>query len=209
MSNIVTAENKIYFDLKNNTESMLDLNNYKYFLEIYNSDTTLLQRIKISFGEIDAGATKSYSYDLDEDVAKNLAKLLIVSKTEADYPDVNLTQDDSGVSTMVCKKGYEEITYTFGSGQLSGINHVVNYPFTNNAQYTMDLQNYQAEAAVNNNYNGVSATLITSTTGFVYTTLIDLQLADINLVANNNYYSYRTLAKTVKFETESNGFICE
>ncbi len=208
MSNIVLSENKIYFDLTNTTNSILNLNDYKYFLEIYSSENTLIQRIKISYDTIDSSFTKSYNYDLDDGVADSLAKLLIVSKQESDYPEVNLSSDADGNGLLVCTKDYETITYTFGNNLLISINDIVNYQFNNSDTYSMALQSYQVLAATYNNYEGVSSTLITSETGFTYTTLIDLRNADIKNIENNNYYNYRAQAKTVKFETESNGFSC-
>lgn len=207
ISNIVISENKIYFDIKNITDKVLNLDNVKYFLEIYSSDTTLLQRIKISYDSIGAGEAKNYSYDLDLEVATKLSKLLIASKTEGDYPEIVLNTNEEGKGILTCIKNEETITYTFGNNELTNINHVLKYLNTN-SDYIITLQSYQTLAATNNNYPGVSSTLITSETGFVYTTLIDLQKNDLSLLNNNNYYKYKTKAKTVKFETESNGYSC-
>ena len=208
MSNILLSENKIYFDLNNNTNKEINLEDNKYFLEIYSSDTTLIQRIKISYGVLAEHSMNSYNYDLDENVSNNIAKLVITTKTENDYPEVNLNKSEDGSSILACKKGYEEITYTFVNSYLVSINSIINYPFSNTGEYITNLNNYQVMAATYNNYEGVSATLVQLDTGFTYTALIDLRVADITLLENNNYYKYKTEAKSVKFETESNGFIC-
>ena len=208
MSNIIISENKIYFDLKNNTDAVLDMKEKKQFLEIYSSDNTLLQRIKISFGTIDVSSVKNYEYVLDDNVSGNVSKLLISTKTEADYPEVNLTLNEDGKGILVCENKYEKITYTFGNSMLISINDVINYPFENTIAYSELLKNYQLNAATYNNYDGVSATLINNETGFTFNALLDLQNVDLTNIENNYYYNYKTNVKTVKFEMESNGFNC-
>lgn len=206
--NIKVLNNHISFELKNNTNNVINLEDNKYYLEIYSSDTTLIQRIKISYGSLAPNSAKSYTYDLDESVSNSLAKLLVATKTEADYPEVVLNTDESGIATLVCNKGYETITYTFGNLYLTNISDVVNYPASTDSSYNMALQNYQIMATAYDNIEGVSSTIVPLTTGFTFTTIIDLSNADITSLENKNYYNYKTLAKTVKFETESNGFSC-
>lgn len=208
ISNIKVENNQITFDLKNNTDKELNLGDLKYFLELYSDDTTLLQRIKISYGSFAINETKQYSYDIDDNTLDNFKKILVVEKTEDDYPEVNLQINAENNGILTCTKGYETITYTFGNDYLININDLINYPFSNDISYATNLQNYQVLAATYNNYEGVSSTIVTLDTGFTFTTLIDLRSADITSLENNNYYAYRTLAKTVKFETESNGFSC-
>ena len=208
ISNIEILDSQIKFDITNNTNTSLDLEKSKYYLELYSSDTTLIQRIKISYGEISANGTNSYNYDLDEGVAYNLAKLFVATKTEADYPEAIIKTDESGNGTLVCTKGYETITYTFGNGYLVNIKDVVDYPATNDINYSNMLQDYQILATTYDNIEGISSTIIPLEAGFTFTAVIDLRSADIKQIENNNYYSYRTEAKIVKFETESNGFSC-
>lgn len=208
ISNIRFENNTMTFDMKNNINEELKLNTLKYFVELYTSDTTLLQRIKISFGSLAKNETKQFSYDIDENTINNLQKILLIEKTENDYPEVNLQINKENNGVLTCTKGYETITYTFGNDYLISINDLINYPFENNITYANNLQNYQILAATYNNYDGVSSTIVTLDTGFTFTTLIDLRTADITGLENNNYYAYRTLSKTVKFETESNGFSC-
>jgi len=206
--NILKTDTSISFELSNNTDKEINLNDYKYYLEIYSSDTTLLQRIKISYGSLAAGETKGYIYDLDSNVSTSMTKLLVIEKTTNDYPEVTLEKDADGNGILKCTKNYETITYTFGNDYLISINDIVNYPISINDDYTNTLQSYQVMAATYNNYGGVSSTLINNETGFTFTTLIDLRNASITELKNNNYYDYRTLAKIVKFETESNGYSC-
>lgn len=208
ITNIKKTDTTIAFDITNKTETELVLDNYKYYLEVYSSDTTLLQRIKISFGTIAAKETKNYIYDLDQNTSISLAKLLVVEKTTDDYPEVTLTINEDQNGVLTCTKNTETITYTFGNDYLVNISHVVNYPFSNDIEYTANLQDYQLKAATYNNYEGTSSTLITNEIGFTYTLLIDLRNADVKQFENNNYYDYRTLSKIVKFETEANGYSC-
>lgn len=206
--NFVKTESTISFEIINNSDTELNLEDYKYYLEIYNSEKTLLQRIKISYGSLGIGESKLFTYDIDPNTEASMSKLLVTEKTVDDYPEVVLTINDEGNGILTCTKGYETITYTFGNEYLISINDIVNYPISNDITYTTNLQSYQVMAATYNNYEGISSTLINNETGFTFTTLIDLQNADITALDNNNYYDYRTLSKVVKFETESNGFSC-
>lgn len=208
ISNIEVIDNLIKFDITNDTNNVLDLSKSKYYLEVYSEDTTLIQRIKISYGEIAASATNSYSYDLDDGVSNSLSKLLVITKTEADYPEAIIETDEAGNGSLVCTKGYETITYSFGNGYLININDVVDYPNTQDMDYSNTLQDYQILATTYNNIAGISSTIVPLETGFTFTAVIDLRTADIKNLENNNYYNYRTEAKIVKFETESNGYSC-
>lgn len=208
ISNIVVANNIISFNMKNNTENKLNLDELKYFLELYTSDTTLLQRIKISYGSLEKEEIINYSYEIDDNTQSNFEKLLVIKKTEDDYPEVTLNVNEENKGILICTKGYETITYTFANEYLTNISNLVNYPYSSDLKYATNLQNYQVLSATYNNYDGVSSTIVTASTGFAFTTLIDLKNTDIKVLDNNNYYPYRTLSKTVKFETESNGFSC-
>jgi len=208
VSNFSLSDTQIFFDVKNNTNEILDLTKNKYFLELYNNEFTLVQRIKISYGLIESNGVVGYSYDLDSNVKDNLSKLMLVSKNEQDYPEVTLDVDSENNEVLTCTKGYETIKYTFINNSLIKINDVVNYPADAPTDYLSHQQYYQMLAATYNNYEGVSSTIITTETGFTFTSLIDLQNLDITNLENNNYYKYKTEAKTVKFETESNGFSC-
>ena len=206
--NIVKTDTTISFEISNNTDAELKLDDLKYYLEIYSSDTTLLQRIKISYGTIAAGSSSTYTYDLDDSISVSMAKLLVAEKSVDDYPEIILNTNDEGNGILTCTKGYDTLTYTFGNDYLINISDIVNYPFSNDVSYTTNLQSYQVMSATYNNYEGVSSTLINNETGFTFTTLIDLRNADIKDLDNKNYYDYRTISKIVKFETESNGYSC-
>lgn len=206
--NIVKTDTNISFEISNNTDNELNLESSKHYLEIYNAESTLLQRIKISYGTINKGESKSYVYDLDANVSNSLSKLVIVEKTIEDYPEVTLVKDNENNEILTCQKNYETITYTFVNSELNNISDVVTYPYSNDITYTTNLQSYQVMAATYNNLKGVSSTLINNETGFTYTSLIDLRNANLKELDNDNYYDYRTISKVVKFETESNGFSC-
>lgn len=208
ITNIVKKDDSITFNINNATDKELVLDDYKYFLEIYSSEKMLLQRIKISYGTYKANESKEFIYELNNDAKSNIAKIAVLKKTVDDYPEIELTLDDTNNGILTCVKDYETITYTFGNEYLTKISNIVNEPYSSDIAYTTDLQQYQVLAATLNNYEGVSSTLINNETGFTYTTLIDLRTANIVEIENNNFYEYRTLAKVVKFETESNGFTC-
>lgn len=205
VSNFLKTNNVLTFEIVNQSDIVYD-DDTKYFLELYSLDTTLLERIIIDSEMLNSAGT--FSVQLNNDTSLNLSKVLLTKKTIDDYPQVSLNLDESNNGILTCTKNYETIKYTFGNDYLININDTVNYPYSTDATYISELQKYQMISATYNNYEGVSSTLINNETGFIFTTLIDLRNADIKPLKNNTYYEYRTLAKTVKFETEAKGYTC-
>lgn len=200
INNFKIEDNKISYNITNQGENRYYFNRFNYFLEIYNADNTLLERIILEKSGINKDETKTYSYNINEETANQAQKIVFVNIPIAGYSIVDLVND-----TLVCTNNYQTITYKFLENKLISIGDVINY---NNSDYKDVLTSYQNKATNYNSINGVQSNIMESTIGFVFNTNIDLKEADISKLDNDTYYALDTEAKIVNFEMEARGFSC-
>lgn len=200
INNFKIEDNKISYTITNQGENRYYFNRFNYFLEIYNADNTLLERIILEKSGINKDETKTYSYNINSETASQAQKIVFVNIPIAGYSIVDLVND-----TLVCTNNYQTITYKFLENKLISIGDVINY---NNSDYKDVLTSYQNKATNYNSINGVQSNIMESTIGFVFNTNIDLKEADISKLDNDTYYALDTEAKIVNFEMEARGFSC-
>lgn len=200
IDNFKIEDNKISYTITNQGENRYYFNRFNYFLEIYNADNTLLERIILEKSGINKDETKAYSYNINSETASQAQKIVFVNIPIAGYSIVDLVND-----TLVCTNNYQTITYKFLENKLISIGDVINY---NNSDYKDVLTSYQNKATNYNSINGVQSNIMESTIGFVFNTNIDLKEADISKLDNDTYYALDTEAKIVNFEMEARGFSC-
>lgn len=198
------SNNKLTFNIVNNSSNKIDMATKKYFLETYSKDKTLLERFKLDINTIIENSQISFELDIKQD----FYYLVLVEKTIEDYPMVNLQKDEFGVGKITCTKGIESIVYTFRNDELESINHTISDNDTKDENYYNRYNAYQTKVTNYNNLTGISATFNGNLNGFTAVIALDLKTVNLSNVSEKYYYGYKEMPKVVKFEIETHGFSC-
>lgn len=181
---------------------------HNYFIELFASDKTLLERIKLD------GITVNKSKTVTVDVkTSSFAYLSFLEKETKDYPSVTLTKV-SDIPTLTCQKNTLKVVYGFSDEEKNLLKTVeTNYSYaSSNKDYESMLSRYETYASSYNSLGGVKASLIPTSTGFNFKTTIDLttitQVSYEGTFSDSYYYPLDTEAKVVAFELETSGFTC-
>ena len=205
---IDSTNHTLTYNVTNNTKSYQDMEELNYFIEIYNSERTLLERIKlVNEGVLAAGAFKTYTRNISELTSITAGYIVLVKKTTEDYPTVTLVEDAVGNANLVCSNSHEEVTYHFKNNKLQGLTSTVEY-LTTDPDYDNIYSNYQTLV---NNYNmtpGITSTIFNNTSGFNVTSIVDLKEASRTYIFNADTFKLDTDPKVVSFEMEASGFNC-
>lgn len=208
---VVDKENNtLAYSLTNSSNNYQDMEALNYYLEIYNENRTLLERVKVaSMTSLASGAFRNVIKNISATSADTIFYLTLVKKTTMDYPQFNLSNITvDGIGTLVCTRDNEKVTYKFRSGELSEL--------TNEISYLSDATNYAETLAANkllvNNYNnstGIVSNLIENASGHNIMTNVDLERSARTYIFNADTFTKGTEPKVVKFEMEAQNFICE
>ena len=198
VNNFSYNNNVLTFDIINYTNKSIDLSLRKFFVELYNTEKTLLTRIKLDINTINANSKSSYEFNVDA-----FDYIVIIEKVIDDYPEVSLTSNK-----ITCKNGIENIEYNFNDNGLISIIHTITDKNVSSSNYLTNLSLYQNKANIYNNFNGINATFSSSNDGFTATFNIDLENANLSSITEKYYYAYKELAKVVSFEMQTYGFSC-
>ena len=214
--NIDNINNTISYSVTNNTNSYQDLEELNYYIEIYNTDRTLLERIKLASPSISdevtstviaGGATQNFIKSLSSNSTITEGYIVLVQKTTDDYPEITLTSNSEGNSTLICSNNHEKVTYSFENNELKQTTSIVEY-LTTDADYESIYSSYQT---LSNNYNatpGMTSTFFMNANGFNITTIVNLEEASRAYIFNADSFKLNTEPKVVSFEMEAQGFNC-
>ena len=205
-----TTASTLTYRVTNNSTTYVNLEELNYFLEIYNADRTLMERVKLvtTSGVIAGGAHQDYTKTITTDAAGSIGYLVLVQKTTDDYPEVTLPADAEGQANLVCTRPHETVTYEFMNNKLKSLTSIIEYS-TEDTDYLTVYSNYQT---LSNSYNtnaGVTSTFFNNITGFNITTIVNLEEASRAYIFNADSFSLDTEPKVVSFEMEAQGFTCE
>lgn len=210
VANIIvdTLNNTISYSITNKLNTYQNISDLNYYLEIYNSERTLLERVKIiSDSLLEGGSTRTYHRNITATSATTIGYLVLVKKTTDDYPEVTLNADANGNASMVCTNAHETVTYEFNNNELKRLTSTVEYLSTVEDYETIYSQ-YQTLANSYNGSSGITSTFFNSMTGFNITTIVNLEEASRSYIFNADSFSLNTEPKVVSFEMEAQGFKC-
>lgn len=183
------------------------------YLELYDSEQTLLQRIKLPNENLSRGGILNYSFELTVPTY-DISKIVIEEKKVSDYPAVNLNKESDGTYLLVCSKDAETITYQFDTeGKLYYIMSVVNYASSVD-NYNVLIADYRQMSSKYNSLEGVTSNISEVGTGFTSTTTLSLERIDFenrsvkNTLNNPAYYGKGTEGKVVYFELSAMNYQC-
>lgn len=206
--NIDAVNYTLTYNVTNNANTYQDIEDLNYYIEIYNSERTLIERVKLSNSTFLAGgAFQTFTKNISEEAATTVGYLVLVSKTIDDYPEIELSTDAGGNSTLVCTNTHETVTYEFTDNALKEVTSIVEY-LTTDPEYTEIYSTYQTLANTYNSTTGITSNFFISTGGFNITTIVNLEEANRSYVFNADTFELDTEPKVVNFEMETQGFDC-
>ena len=199
----------ISYDVTNNLNNSENMEALNYYLEIYNTEQTLIERVKLA-NEITLsnGAFTTFKRNITTESATTIGFIAIIKKTINDYPLVELTNNEGGIGSMVCSNAHEKVTYKFNEEKLKEVTHEASYLNTEANYQTL----YEANKLKANNYNsklGIASTFFEHENGYNITTIVNLNEIDRTYIFNADSFKIDTEPKVVKFEMEAQGFKCE
>lgn len=199
--------------IENEKEVKNYLVTHPLYLELYDSEQTLLQRIKLPNENISKGESINFTFELMVPTA-DISKIVIEEKKVSDYPAVNLNKESDGTYMLVCSKDAETLTYQFDTeGKLYYIMDVVNYA-SSVENYNMLLVDYRQMSSKYNSLEGVTSNISEVGTGFTSTTTLSLEKIDFenrsvkSTLDNPAYYGKDTEGKVVYFELSAMNYQC-
>lgn len=209
VDNIVVDEDNqtITYTVTNNS-NVSDVESLNYYLEIYNTDQTLIERVKlVSMVSMAPGTFRNFTKDIKEESASSIGYLMLIKKTIVEYPEVTLTGGEDGTGTIVCTRPSEKVTYKFTDNLLKEVISEVSH--TNTEENYDDI--YQEQTNLSNTYNnrtGITSTLFCYDAGYNITTTVNLNEAERTYIFNADTFKLNTEPKVVHFEEEAQGFTC-
>lgn len=208
LSDFSVSNNVLTFKITNVGGDVDYFKKHNYFVELFNDDKTLLQRIK--FDGITINKSKTITLNVD---AVSFTKISFIEKDVKDYPNVTL-KTVSEIPTLTCQNKDLKVIYTFSTDEDNKLKTIeTNYSYaSSNKDYEQMLSRYETYATSYNSLGGVKATLIPINTGFTFKVNIDLatipEASYTSTFTDNYYYSLDTEAKIVAFELKTSGFTC-
>lgn len=207
--NVNTENLTISYDVTNNTNRNVNIAELNYFLEIFNSEQTLIKRVKLAKdGNLNSGAFTNITTNINEEAASSISYIAIVKKSSSDYPLVELTEDSEKKSSLICTFNNELVTYNFENGLLKEVVSDIKYLNTDIDYQTKHESNVIAVSNYNNT-TGVTSSIINEEDGYSIKTIVNLSNASRMYIFNANTFKLDTEAKVVKFEIEAEGFNCK
>lgn len=192
---------------KDNKEFSFSAN---YYLELYNNDKTLLERVKlINSKNLASNESVDLKLSINENTFNNASLLTVVQKSTDDYPEVNLVNTEDDYKILSCNNTNENIVYYFTDNKLIKISDAYNYSNTDASTYNNNLKIYQDQTAKYNNFEGVTSSIADTSYSFTINTQIDLDKANIEQLESYYYFKKDTDPKIVKFEMEAQRFTCK
>ncbi len=206
LSDFGVSNNTLTFKITNVGGDVDYFKKHNYFVELFDNDKTLLQRIK--FDGVTINKTRTITLSLD---VTSFTKISLVEKDVKDYPIVVLKTVNE-TPTLTCQNKDLKVIYTFSSDEINKLKTIeTNYSYAySNKDYEQMLSRYETYAKSYNSLGGAKATLIPINTGFTFKVNIDLTVIPTasytSTFTDKYYYSLDTEAKIVAFELETSCF---
>lgn len=204
INNIKVENGKIVFDITNTGTDLLDFSQYKYFINLFDQNKKLLQRVMLHDEIVAANETINTSYDL-VDSSVSVISLLIID--EKDYPSFVVPASESNTATFTCTKDNEKIDYLLNNNKVYAIS--ISYEtLSSDPNFSALESSYRAMQATYNSVEGVTSSVDINNNTLYFRTIINLNIFKTNNVNIKNVYLKDTDAKVINFEMNAKGFTC-
>lgn len=189
-----------------NSKNMEELN---YYIELYDSDKTLLERVKLASNlSLASGSFKNLTKPIKATTAASLGYIVLIKKTVSEYPDVSATLGEDGSEVLVCSTEHEKVTYKFVGNKLKSLTSIATYQMTD-SDYEIKKEELQGLMNTYNTKVGIVSTKFDYDSGYSITTTVNLSEASRIYIFNADSFQLDTTPTVVKFEMEAQAFTCE
>ena len=157
INNIVVYESNISFDIINTSNEILELANYNYFINLYDQNKKLLQRLMLRDEIVSPNETLKVTFSLTD---SNAYSLTILSISKDNYPAYVATADENNMATLTCTKDYEKVDYLLNNNKVYAISLLYEVG-VDDANFNTLYGTYQAMQVSYNSIEGVSSSIET------------------------------------------------
>lgn len=199
---IAFSNNKVSLKAINKTASVIKLEDYELYLEVYDSSENLLNRFYLNGSVIDDNG-EVFTYDI-----KDGASLFNITElTEDDYDYIDIAIDDNQVSKLTCTKDTEELIYTFKDEKLKQINSKLTYSKDKeDYDYVYSYNSFLVSEYVDG--ESITGEFTEEDNSFTFNLSIDYNKNNIDL-EEIKYFVKDTSPREVNFKLELLGYSCK
>lgn len=205
INNIVVYESNISFDIINTSNAILELANYNYFINLYDQNKKLLQRLMLRDEIVSPNETLKVTFSLTD---SNVYSLTILSISKDNYPAYVATADENNMATLTCTKDYEKVDYLLNNNKVYAISLLYEVG-VDDANFNTLYGTYQAMQVSYNSIEGVSSSIETINNVLSFRTIINLNTIGDEKINLKTFYPKDTDAKVMNFELTSMGYTCK
>lgn len=204
-----STNNTLTYSVTNKLKEAIKFEDLNYYLELYNSDQTLMERVKITGDTaIMSGMSLTFTKKISANTASNLGLVGLVSKTTNDYNSITLNTNEDGSAALVCTCDHEKVTYKFINEELKEVTSEVSYT-TTDPDYASTYENNKVLSDSYKTKTGVTSSWFEYSEGYNVTTNVNLNEASRLYIYNADSFKAGVEPKVVKFEMEAQGFSCK
>lgn len=203
ISNISIENNNIKFKITNLTSEVLELKKEHFFINLYNENKKLLQRIYLQ-DVVSPNSETDGTYFLTDNGATILS---LVNINESDYPVHIVEANEKGVATLTCIKENEKIEYVLENNKVNVTNLIYEVSVLD-ANFNSILSNYQIMQSTYNSIEGVSSKMSVNNNILTFETIINLKTVKNDALNLKVVYPNGTDAKVIYFENTASGYTC-
>lgn len=206
LTDIVLSEDKKTLSFNVNVEDVLNLDEQSYYLEFFENRKTFLGR-RILLGRV----TKSLPYEIDvSNIDVDTTTYFTVSYiTDESIAPLEASSDESGLSSITCKRGNFTYEYELYLKKLTKITKKQVYTNTNLEEYAKELLEAQKLEKTYNEYTGVDSSIVEETNSFVFLSTFDYStVSSFSKLKDMRLFQKGTYNNVIKFRMEAEGFEC-
>ena len=204
VSNFQIDNMTLSFDIKGKNNESISLDDYNYYMTLYNDKNETLQTIKIKDGLVKSSEGVHQTYNLN---SSDVSKLTFIQIEIDEYPLYRVSTDDSGNGVLVCSNDNNFLKYYFKNNKLYASEFVENVSF-NSSDYNSKYVSYSSLFTSYENATGISTEIINNTDSTTFKITVDLSKNDGKQVNNIIRFNSGTDAKIVHFEVNASGYDC-
>ena len=183
----------------------MELANYNYFINLYDQNKKLLQRLMLRDEIVSPNETLKVTFSLTD---SNVYSLTILSISKDNYPAYVATADENNMATLTCTKDYEKVDYLLNNNKVYAISLLYEVG-VDDANFNTLYGTYQAMQVSYNSIEGVSSSIETINNVLNFRTIINLNTIGDEKINLKTFYPKDTDAKIMNFELTSMGYTCK
>ena len=208
-SNLNNGQYTLAFSIMNESESLFDFKT-KYFIELYNGDIKISEKLIHSYESIAPKSAVQVTVALNKE-DYNSSNFKIIKRTVDEYPEVTLVDKDADYDKLTCVKDNNTMVYYFKDNLLEKIDDDTRVS-NDSENYATQLEEAKQRSETLRAIEGIDSNVIeTSQSGYNLKTNIDLSTTQPNSLTalkRYKYFIYHEKVKVVKYEMTALTYTC-